>query len=252
MDENGIEIEHLHKSFRSGPNERTVIKDLSISVRPHEIVCILGYTGCGKTTLLRLVAGLESPDSGRILLGGRPHNAPDRHALMVFQDYNQIFPWKTALGNVSFSVRRIQRRCSRKEVDEISLQALREVGLESFAGYYPHQMSGGMRQRVSVARALVLQPAVLLMDEPFAALDEITRRKLQEMCREVFKRRKVTVLFVTHSVDEALSVGDRILVMTPTGGDICADMQCPPQADTDIRIRMRQELIELLTALEKK
>ncbi|MFT3663753.1 ABC transporter ATP-binding protein [Piscinibacter sp.] len=184
---------------------------------------LLGASGCGKSSLLKAVAGFLAPREGEILLDGEAVHGPGPERIVVFQEFDQLPPWKTVLGNVEFPLR-ATRRWPRAEVRERALDALAKVGLADFAGAYPHQLSGGMKQRVAIARALAMQPKVLLMDEPFAALDALTRRRMQEELLALWEEVRFTLLFVTHSIEEALVVGNRILVLSPRPGRVRAEL----------------------------
>jgi NitT/TauT family transport system ATP-binding protein len=204
-----IEIVHLRKTFESGKNSVVAIEDLSISIGRGEFVCFVGPSGCGKSTLLRILAGLEQPDSGRVTMDidddGGVRNA------MVFQEAS-IFPWKTVGDNIAFGLR--ARGMSRAEWSTRVDDALRLVGLSRFRNHYPSQISGGMKQRAAIARALVTNPAVLLMDEPFAALDAQNRAILQNELANICEQTGTTVVYITHSLEEALMLGDRTVVLT--------------------------------------
>ena len=187
MDHSVISITDLEKDFVADNTSRCVIKKLNLCIEKKSFICILGYTGCGKSTLLRLICGLEKPNSGHIYVNGREHLHPTKDVAMIFQDLNQLFPWKTALENVAYAIRNTNRGKCRRDAKAEAMRLLSEVGLREFSQYYPHQMSGGMRQRAAVARALAIQPKILLMDEPFSALDELNRRKLQSLCRQLYE-----------------------------------------------------------------
>ncbi|MEW6307504.1 MAG: ABC transporter ATP-binding protein [Bacillota bacterium] len=188
-----------------------VLSGVSFDVAPNEFVCLVGPSGCGKTTLLRLVAGLSQADAGSISVDGQPVSGPDRRRGMLFQDY-ALFPWLTVRKNIEFgpSLRQIPQDQRSVAVDRL----LGKVGLGDFAERYPHQLSGGMRQRVAIARALANDPELILMDEPFASLDAQTRKDMQHELLRLFTEHRKTVLFVTHSVEEAVYLGDRVIVMS--------------------------------------
>ncbi|HEY0201636.1 MAG TPA: ABC transporter ATP-binding protein [Burkholderiaceae bacterium] len=184
---------------------------------------LLGASGCGKSTLLKAVAGFVEPAEGRILLDGQAIRGPGPDRIVVFQEFDQLPPWKTVLSNVMFPLL-ASRTLSRKEATERARHYLAKVGLEQFADAYPHQLSGGMKQRVAIARALAMQPRVLLMDEPFAALDALTRRKMQEELLALWDEVRFTLLFVTHSIEEALVVGNRVGILSPHPGRMRAEI----------------------------
>jgi NitT/TauT family transport system ATP-binding protein len=203
-----IEISHLRKTFESGKNSIVAIDDLSISIASGEFVCFVGPSGCGKSTLLRILAGLETADSGEVTMDA---GEADVQNAMVFQEAS-IFPWKTVGDNIAFGLR--ARGLGRDECVARVDAALRMVGLTRFRDHYPSQISGGMKQRAAIARALVMNPAVLLMDEPFAALDAQNRAILQAELANICEQAGTTVVYITHSLEEALMLGDRTVVLT--------------------------------------
>jgi len=184
---------------------------------------LLGPSGCGKSTLLKAVAGFISPVEGDITLDGVPVRGPGPDRIVVFQEFDQLPPWKTVLQNVTFPLR-ASRRLGRREAAERARQVIDKVGLTPFADSYPHQLSGGMKQRVAIARALAMQPRVLLMDEPFAALDALTRRRMQEELLALWDEVRFTLLFVTHSIEEALVVGNRVALLSPHPGRVRSEI----------------------------
>ena len=206
-------------SMRFGGN--TVLHDIAMHVPAHQFVCLLGASGCGKTTLLRIVAGLTTPTAGRIAVDGRLVSGPGQDRSMVFQNYG-LLPWRTVMGNVEFGLE--VRGVPRAERRTICQRHIARVGLAGFEDHYPHQISGGMQQRVALARAFSKGPKLLLMDEPFAAVDAQTREMLQEELLRIWMDIRVTVLFVTHSIDEAIYLGDRVVVMGARPGHIRADV----------------------------
>lgn len=234
-----IEIRHVSKSFRlPGRHDADAVEalsDVSLSVRAGEFVCLIGPSGCGKTTLLRLVDGLTRPDSGEIVVDGKASPAPGHWAGFVFQSF-RLLPWRTIIDNVQFPLElngtAPQIRRARAE------EYLALVGLERFGHLYPHELSGGMQQRIGLARALAMEPSVLLMDEPFAALDAQTREFMQIELSRIWERHRVTVLFVTHSLDEALFLADRVVLMRPRPGrvDEIIEVNLPrPRWEHDLR-----------------
>ena len=184
---------------------------------------LLGPSGCGKSTLLKAVAGFIEPTAGTIRIDDKLVRGPGTDRIVVFQEFDQLPPWKTVLQNVAFPLR-VAKKLSRAEARDRALHFLDKVGLTAFADAYPHTLSGGMKQRVAIARALAMQPRVLLMDEPFAALDALTRRKMQEELLRLWEEASFTLLFVTHSIEEALIVGNRILLLTPHPGRVRAEL----------------------------
>jgi len=198
------------------------VEHASFAMEPSEFLCLVGPSGCGKTTLLNIIAGFLTPTAGEIRIGGKPVTGRGLDRGIVFQDFAQLFPWRTALGNVAFGLE--MKGVSKPERKEIALKHLQLVKLEKFAGAYPHHLSGGMQQRVAIARALAYNPAVLLMDEPFAALDALTRDEMQRLLAEVWRETRKTVIYVTHNVAEAVYLADRVLVMTPHPGTLKAEV----------------------------
>ncbi|BAN24889.1 ABC transporter ATP-binding protein [Caballeronia insecticola] len=197
--------------------------DVSFDVYGADRFVLLGPSGCGKSTLLKAVAGFIEPVAGSIEIGGERVRGPGADRIVVFQEFDQLPPWKTVVQNVIFPLR-VARKLSRAEARERALHYLDKVGLAKFADAYPHTLSGGMKQRVAIARALAMQPRVLLMDEPFAALDALTRRRMQEELLRLWSDERFTLLFVTHSIEEALIVGNRILLLTPHPGRVRAEL----------------------------
>src|SRR3954447_26309363 len=217
-----IAIASLYKTFATRTGPFVALDDISLDIAPGSFCTIVGPSGCGKTTLLRILAGLEIPSAGRVAIAtddpGKPLNA------MVFQG-DSIFPWMTVWNNAAYGLR--MRGASRAHIREVVGHYLDRTGLSRFADRYPHQLSGGMKQRVSIARAFAADPEVLLMDEPFSALDEQNRTLLQEELLRIWDEDKKTVVFITHSVDEAVTMGDRIVVMTAHPGRIKALVEVP-------------------------
>jgi ABC-type nitrate/sulfonate/bicarbonate transport system ATPase subunit len=198
------------------------LRGIDFSCGAGDFVCLLGRSGCGKSTLLQMVAGLERPTAGQIVVAERELDGPSTATSIVFQDHG-LFPWMTVQKNVEFNMK--ARGTPAAERAEVARRFLDMTSLTGFADRYPHELSGGMRQRVGIARALTTDPKALLMDEPFGALDAQTRGKLQDELLQIWQQQRTTVLFVTHSIDEALLLGDRILVFTPRPGRIAADIK---------------------------
>ena len=199
------------------------VEDVSFGIETSEFLCIVGPSGCGKSSLLNIIAGFLTPTRGEIRIGGRPVTGHGLDRGVVFQDFAQLFPWRTALGNVTFGLE--MKGVGRAEREEIARRQLALVKLEKFAQSYPHHLSGGMQQRVAIARALAYNPSVLLMDEPFAALDALTRDEMQRLLADVWRETRKTVVYVTHNVAEAVFLADRVLVMTPHPGKVKADVR---------------------------
>ncbi|MFZ1091587.1 MAG: ABC transporter ATP-binding protein [Xanthobacteraceae bacterium] len=199
------------------------VEDVSFGIETSEFLCIVGPSGCGKSSLLNIIAGFLIPTRGEIRIGGRPVTGHGLDRGVVFQDFAQLFPWRTALGNVTFGLE--MKGVGRTEREEIARRQLALVKLEKFAQSYPHHLSGGMQQRVAIARALAYNPSVLLMDEPFAALDALTRDEMQRLLADVWRETRKTVVYVTHNVAEAVYLADRVLVMTPHPGKVKADVR---------------------------
>jgi len=219
-----LEIKGVNKLFLSDGKEMEALHDINLSIRENEFVCFIGPSGCGKTTLLRIIAGLEKATSGTISLAGEPIIGPGPERGMVFQEYS-LFPWRTVLQNISFGPELKGVPSAQRE--DRSRQYLKMVGLERFEGRYPHELSGGMKQRVAIARALVNDPRALLMDEPFGALDAQTRNIMQSELLRIWEEEKKTVVFVTHSVDEAIYLADRIVIMSARPGRIKDIIEIP-------------------------
>ncbi len=219
-----LEVRGLGKRYRSPQGETEALRNIDFSVRRREFVCVIGPSGCGKSTLIRILAGLDSHTDGEALLDGKPIAGPGQDRGMVFQGYS-LFPWLTVKGNVMFGPQMNGR--SRDEAERDALLWLDLVGLTKFADVYPHQLSGGMRQRVAIARALVNQPRILLMDEPFGALDAQTRARMQSHLIDIWKNIDITVLFITHDLDEAIYLADRILVLKAHPGEVQEVIEVP-------------------------
>jgi NitT/TauT family transport system ATP-binding protein len=214
-----LEVKHVSKLFNVDCRQMEALRDINLEIKEGEFICFIGPSGCGKTTLLRIIAGLEKPTTGQVLLDGQEINGPGPERGMVFQEYS-LFPWKTVIGNVGFGLE--LKKVPITERYDRSRGYLQMVGLEKFEERYPHELSGGMKQRVAIARALVNDPRALLMDEPFGALDAQTRNIMQSELLRIWQEEKKTVAFVTHSVDEAIYLGDRIVIMSARPGRIKA------------------------------
>ncbi len=220
-----LHVDQVSKSFggpggEGGAKQIDALRNVSLTIQKGEFVCLIGASGCGKSTLLRLIGGFDTATSGAAKMWDTPITEPGPERGMVFQDYG-LFPWLTVRGNIGFGL--VARRRPRKEVADVSTRFIEMVGLTRFADAYPHQLSGGMKQRVAIARVLANDAEVLLMDEPFGALDAMTRERLQEELLDLWQRTKLTVIFVTHAIEEAIFLADRVVVMSPSPGRIESD-----------------------------
>ena len=211
-----LAVEGVSKWFHTRRGSIHALDDVSLHVGPGGFVCLVGPSGCGKSTLLDIIAGLTRPDQGLVTADGLPVTGPERHRLVMFQE-SALFPWLDALGNVLFGLKLVPGLSRRRRV-ETAMEYLRLVKLERFARANVHELSGGMRQRVALARALAPDPRVLLMDEPFSALDALTREQLYDDLQEIWRTRRKTVLLVTHNVREAVCLGDRVVLLSPHPG----------------------------------
>ncbi len=217
-----IEIRDVSLVYDTPAGQVPGVQGVSLDMRESEFLCLLGPSGCGKSTLLNIVAGFLTPTSGEIRIGGKAVNGHGTDRGVVFQDFAQLFPWRTALGNVAFGLE--MKGIPKEERDEIAFNQLKLVKLEKFVKSYPHHLSGGMQQRVAIARALAYNPSVLLMDEPFAALDAMTRDAMQRLLADVWRETRKTIIYVTHNVAEAVYLADRVIVMTPHPGKVKAEV----------------------------
>jgi NitT/TauT family transport system ATP-binding protein len=213
-----IELRDVSLTYDTPAGPVRGVDAASFDIEPSEFLCLLGPSGCGKSTLLNMIAGFLKPSGGEIKIGGKPVNGHGMDRGIVFQDFAQLFPWRTALGNVTFGLE--MKGMPKQEREGIAREQLRLVKLEKFADAYPHHLSGGMQQRVAIARALAYNPEVLLMDEPFAALDALTRDDMQRLLAEVWRETRKTVIYVTHNVAEAVYLADRVIVMSPHPGRV--------------------------------
>jgi NitT/TauT family transport system ATP-binding protein len=241
-------INDLTRTFpRENGTSLTAIENLSLTVHDKEFVCVLGPSGCGKTTLLRMIAGLDTASSGEILLDGERITGPNAKVGIVFQEYS-LFPWRSVIDNIAFGLE--MQGFTRTERNRVAEQYLDLVGLTQFRESYPSELSGGMRQRVAVARALALEPVVLLMDEPFGALDAQTRNMLQHELLGIWEKTKKTIIFITHSVDEAVFLADRIVALTPRPGTICEIIsidQVRPRDRTSVEFaKVRRYVLDMI------
>jgi NitT/TauT family transport system ATP-binding protein len=227
-----LAVEHVSKSFRTRRQSVLALDDIYLTVDEGEFVCLVGASGCGKSTLLNIIAGLEQPDSGRVLADGKPVLGPGRDRMLMFQE-SALFPWLDVIGNVMFSLN-LKPGLKRRERKEVAKFYLKLVGLERFQKANIHELSGGMKQRVALARALAPNPGVLLMDEPFAALDALTREQLYGDLQRIWGERRKTIVFVTHNVREAVCLGDRVCVFSPHPGRIRSEFKIDLPRPRDI------------------
>lgn len=222
---------YVSQSRDGALTETHALSDINVKIAQGEFICIIGASGCGKSTLLRIVAGFETFTSGELLVMGKTVAGPGPDRGMVFQDY-ALFPWLSVAQNIAYGPRQAGR--SKAEIAELTERYLDMVGLQKFRNRYPHELSGGMKQRVAIARVLANDPAVILMDEPFGALDAITRNGLQESLLEIWEKARKTILFITHSVDEAVYLADRVIVLSPHPGRLKLELPIPLPRPRDI------------------
>jgi ABC-type nitrate/sulfonate/bicarbonate transport system ATPase subunit len=244
-----LAVRGVTKRFPVDDGEIEALARIDLAIDSGEFVCLIGASGCGKSTLLRIIAGFEEPTTGEVSTHGKPITGPGSDRGMVFQDY-ALFPWMTVNRNIGFGPR--QRGLPRAEIAAIADEFVRLVGLEHFADRYPNQLSGGMKQRVAIARVLANDANILLMDEPFGALDALTREQLQRELLQIWARTKVTIVFVTHSVEEAVLLSDRILVMSAGPGriesDIAIDLPRPRDVSSPEFNAVRRDVARRLTS----
>ena len=242
-----VTIQGVSKSFqktvKNSSTEIQALTDVNLSVRENEFVSIIGPSGCGKTTLLKMIDGLLPYDSGEILIAGRKVTGPGPERAVVFQTF-ALLPWRTVLANVEFSLE--LRHVPRDQRAETAREYIRRVGLAEFENHYPHELSGGMQQRAGLARALAVNPMILLMDEPFGSVDAQTRQLLQEELLQLWQREQKTVIFVTHSMDEAVYLSDRVVVMTPRPGRVAEILDVPlPRPRVADHVRRDSRFVDL-------
>jgi len=246
-----VNIENVTLRYRTDKMKITATRNVSFSANSGDRFVLLGPSGCGKSTLLKAVGGYMTPEEGRITVGGRQVKAPGADRMMVFQEFDQLLPWKTVLGNVMFP-QLVTGKLSVKEAEAKARHYIDKVGLTRAIDNYPHMLSGGMKQRVSIARGMAMEPDVLLMDEPFAALDALTRRTCQDELLRLWDETRFTVLFVTHSIAEAIKIGNRILLLSPHPGRVKAEVEGVDQvsAADGSAARLEREIHDLLFADE--
>ena len=242
-----IEINNINKSFESRGKNLSVLEDINLNINDGELVCLLGPSGCGKTTLLRLIAGLDQPTSGEIIANGEVVKKPSGDRAVIFQQYS-LFPWLTVLQNVTFGLE--LSGGSKEENIKAAERYLTSVGLIDFKDSYPHELSGGMKQRVAIIRSLLNHSPILLMDEPFSALDMQNRHRLQEQLIGVWKRFENTIVFVTHDVDEAVFLADKIILLDKNPGKIAeiieVDLKRPRKRDSEEFLKIQESIVDKL------
>lgn len=243
-----LKIHRLLKSFKKGNEEVNVLNDITFHVGTGEFISIVGPSGCGKSTLLNLIAGFDDFDSGRIMLKDKKIMNPEPSRIMVFQDFNQLFPWKTVLENVIFPLNLNRKTLSSQSRKDLAKSYLKMVKLEDYLNYYPHEISGGMKQRVAIARALVMKPKVLLMDEPFGSLDMQIKSEMHKILLQLWEETETTIVFVTHDIQEAVILSDRIIIMgnSPQSvkGEIINELERPRDKLSLEFIEMVKEVLE--------
>ena len=250
-----ILAEHIDKIYTSGKKSTKAIEDASIDIQDNDFVCIVGPSGCGKSTLLRMLAGLDFPANGNIIVNDRKVTGPGPDRGMVFQTYT-LFPWMSVEDNIKFGLK--LKNMPKDKQEEIAKRYLKIIGLEKFAKSYPKELSGGMKQRVAIARALANQPEVLLMDEPFGALDPHTKSMMQLLMREIWEKEHPTVVFITHDIDEAVFLANKIYVMSARPGKIMKEVNVylPHKRTLELKdstefIKIRKDINSLLYSSNK-
>jgi NitT/TauT family transport system ATP-binding protein len=242
-----IEIKNINKSFDGRGKNLSVLEDINLTIDDGEFVCLLGPSGCGKTTLLRLIAGLDNPTSGEVVANGEVVEKPSGDRAVIFQQYS-LFPWLTVLQNVTFGLE--MSGGSKEENIQAAERYLQSVGLLEFKDSYPHELSGGMKQRVAIIRSLLNHSPILLMDEPFSALDMQNRHKLQEQLIGVWKRFENTIVFVTHDVDEAVYLADKIVLLDKNPGKIAevinVDLERPRKRESQEFLEIQESIVDKL------
>lgn len=237
-----LEVRGLSKSFMVQSGVMPVLDDINFQLFPREFVCLVGSSGCGKSTLLNIVAGLASPSAGSVLVDGHPVTEPGSDRGMVFQNYT-LYPWLTVSQNIAFGLQ-LRKMPKAEQRDRIDYY-LNVVGLTQFAKSYPKQLSGGMKQRVAIARALANEPAVLLMDEPFGALDAQTKEQMQQFLLELWEQTHVTVLMITHDVEEAIFLSQRVYVMSARPGRIKLEIPVTLPEHRDLEMKLSAEFVDI-------
>lgn len=219
-----LELKNIEKSFETEKDSKTALKDINLQIKQNEFLTILGPSGCGKSTLLKIIAGFSRADSGQLLKNKNPLETAGLDRIMLFQDFEQLFPWQKVIDNVSFAAKAAAKnkknKLSKTQIKEKALKYLSEVKLEDYKNYYPHQLSGGMKQRVALARTLAAEGEIMLMDEPFGSVDSQTRQELQQLLVQLWQEEERTIIFVTHDIREAVFLSERIVLMKNEPGEI--------------------------------
>jgi len=242
-----LDVRGVTLQYKTREHLVTATYRVDFAVRQGDRYILLGPSGCGKSTLLKAVGGYLRPTEGQILLRGQPVVRPGADRMMVFQEFDQLLPWKTVKQNVMFPLE-ASGRLKGKEVQERALHYIHKVNLGNFVDSYPHMLSGGMKQRVAIARGMAMEPDIILMDEPFAALDDLTRRKMQDELMQLWEETRFTVLFVTHSIPEAVRIGNRILLLSPHPGQVRAELNGLDQGSMqkEAQVALEEEIKRLL------
>lgn len=247
-------VSRLTKRFQVNHREITAFEEVDFRVATGRLVTIVGPSGCGKSTLLRCIAGFEPPSAGVISSGGQPVLKPSKDRMVVFQSFDQLFPWLTVIRNITYALK-VTKTASGPEAGAIARQYLNLVGLGGYEDFFPHQLSGGMKQRVAIARALAVRPKILLMDEPFGSLDAFTRHLLQEELIEIWRKTGITILFVTHSIEEAILLSDEIIVFESNPGRVKTILPNPmprPRAPENAEFAGMWQTLNSLLGLESE
>ena len=244
-----LEVSGVTLQYRTAERIVTATHRISFEVHPSDRFVLLGPSGCGKSTLLKAVAGYLDPVEGEFRLSGKKITGPGPDRMMVFQEFDQLLPWKSVRDNIMFPML-VTKRLPRAQARERADYYIDKVGLGSFPDAYPHTLSGGMKQRVAIARGMAMEPQILLMDEPFAALDALTRRTMQDELLRLWEETRFTVLFVTHSINEAIKIGNRILLLSPHPGQVRAEMDSLPlhSGDGAAQVGLERHINDLLFA----
>ena len=249
-----IDLRHIKLTYELGSRKLEILNDLNLSIAEGEFICVLGPSGCGKSTLLKILAGYEIPEAGEIIIDGKTHQGPNAEIGVVFQHAN-LFPWLSIEKNVEFGLK--MKKMSKTQRRQLVSNYLDMVGLKEFATLLPHQLSGGMKQRAAIARSLVMNPKIILTDEPFAALDSITRQSIQGQLKQLWQQTNKTIFFITHDVDEAIFLGSRVILLNGKPGKVMLDCENPlaskVKSESDFRdVEGYKEFRQtLMKALEK-